>query len=113
MMSEVSKLSKVVQLKSGDRLIDLVNHSLQLYVVHHSNSVDEPFLENRAGKKRFSVNDSSIVSRLSYGDMSILFPGDAGLSMGNYLSDNHSPQLDSILLADLIMVLTICQITVF
>ena len=99
MMSEVSKLSKVVQLKSGDRLIDLVDHRLQLDVVHHSDSAEEPFLENRAGKKRFSVNDSSIVSRLSYGDMSILFPGDAGSFIGKYLSDNLSSQLDSTLLA--------------
>lgn len=94
-INDIKDYSQVTQVKAGDQLI---NHSkVSLDVIHFANSKLDLNFSPIQG--RFTVNDSSIVSRLKYGDISILFPGDMGSLTGAFVVNSIADKLPSTMLA--------------
>lgn len=94
-IKEIKQYSKVEQVKTGDQLIN--GDEVKLKVIHFANA--KPELNFSPINGRFTVNDSSIVSRLEYGDISILFPGDMGSLTGTFVVNSIAKELYSTMLA--------------
>jgi len=89
---------KAKQARTGDVLLS--GDNLSLRVIHQANSLASASLRHFDSKDMsYTINESSVVSRLEYGDISILFPGDIGPTTGAFLSEDRPKLLRSTLLA--------------
>ncbi len=90
--------AKIKSARTGDVIIK--GDKLELRVVHQAANLQSLQLRHFKTKgKRYTVNESSVVSRLEYGNISILFPGDIGPTTGAFLSADRPKVLSSTLLA--------------
>ena len=100
-IESINRHSQVVAVKANDVLYQGDDNTVTLSVLFQANDPKSIVFsgQDHQGWGRFSLNDSSIVSRLSFGEQSILFPGDIGTFTGHYLANNFSAQLQATLLA--------------
>ncbi len=97
-LQQVSELTQVLTVQTNDRLYQA--GAAQLQTIHVAMSQSE--LGAEAPKDittRFTVNESSAVTKLTLGETSVLFPGDIGPIVGDYLVNNNGSALKSTLLA--------------
>lgn len=92
--------ASVGQLTAGQKVYVNDNDNISLSVLHQGNSLREPLYESlRESGAKFTINDSSAVLQLNYGDTSVLLPGDIGPTTGAVLVDNFAAELNATLLA--------------
>ena len=97
-LQQLASNTKVKSAGSGDILIDAPY--LKLSVLHQSNSLNSEASQQASfNNKKYTINESSVVARLQYGDISILFPGDIGPTTGEFLVESFPKNLQSTLLA--------------
>ncbi len=97
-LQQVSELTQVLPVRSNDTLYQA--GSTELRVKHVSMAKSElSDVPQDATQTQFTVNESSVVSQLTLGEMSVLFPGDIGPIVGEYLVASTGDALRSTLLA--------------